>query len=428
MTTIEIFVLLIIAIFALTAKRERIIYFFIFFLPLNTFVKDVLTLYGGGNYFSMWKELIILLLFLRSLKEVNWNNFKILSLFLVFVIVSFLLTKDKGDGIPSFRDHFFTGILFITIASIPLQTKVLFNCAKTLFYVLIVFNIIGLLQVTIPAVRDTIDVVMSRIDTVDGYGNIIYNASSYYIMGIYRMSSIMEGPNVFGVTNAFVLLLHLFLLMRITRNNVLYKQTHSVIFKISLILSIVCLIASFSRAGFAIFIVGYILLLIFQGYKVYKTIITICVTLIPIILIALYISDDFNTIISGTLSGNEASSADRTNNLMRGLSGNTISLFGNGLGTCKIGSKHFTESSFVNFIFELGIIPFVFLLLFFLIVYFCSKKNIINNDFAILSSALIPPVLLACLFTINCYANPFLFIWWMFMAIGIKKCKYKLNY
>lgn len=427
MFALEFIFLLIILIFIFIAKREKILYFFIFFLPFNTFIKDVLTLYGGGNYFSMWKELLIITFFIKSYKQIKWNQVKSLSFFLICVIIVFILTGNKSDGIPAFRDHFFSGILFMVVVSIPLSTKMIFNSIKALFYSLIIFDIIGILQMINPTIRITIDMIMDRIDTIDGFGNIIYNASSYYIMGILRMSSIMEGPNVFGVTNALALLIHAFLTTMLKPSSIYYKSIKSIIFRISFVLCLICLIWSFSRAGFVIIIGGYILLLHFQGYKLYKTIVIALITIIPIVLITIYLSEEAQTIIISTLSGKEASAADRTNNLQQGLVLNTISFWGNGLGTCKIGSKHFTESSIVNFIFELGIIPFISWLAFFLTSYLKSKKNITQNDFAILSSSIIPPSLLICLVTINCYANPFLFIWWIFMAYGMKKNNYKLN-
>lgn len=430
MLIIEACILLGITFICIFAKDKRFpLYLLIFLLPFNTIIKECFSFFfHGGNIFSYWKECVVLVFFIRNIKLNKTSLIYMLYFSLFFVVITFYLFYSRNwvEGIASYRDLIFPYIIFIAIVSQQYNQRDIIKVVKVFVYSMLIINILGPIQMTL--LHDTINLVMSRITEIDELGNIYYKASSFKIMGFERMTSVMEGPNVFGVTNA----LNLIILWGIK----IYQEKYKIkiltkrVLLFMLIISFICLIASFSRAGWVIFFIGFMVLLKLNKISIYQYLtIVIAILLLSFAVCSIYFPNVIY-VFTESISGREASVEDRDRDILEGLTRALNTIIGHGLGTAdvrNVNKQVFTESSFLNIWYETGIIGITLLAITYMKIFYKTYIYRKYNEISKIAFSITLPSLLICAVTVNCYQNPYLFLWWILMALGSTKKQYENN-
>jgi len=399
--------------------------FFFLLLPFHAFIKAIFDFFGGGGVFAGWKEAAVLLLFLKlvSRKGVNVNVFVLFLqfLFLSFVTVYFLLFDNYKDALPTLRDHIFPILFFWVVSSLSFRPEDFFRLVQFLFVALFITGILGFIQYF--WLRIPIGFLMGNIDFVDSSGYISYSTVSHRIMGVERMSGILGGPNLFGVFSSIGFLLVLFGIQYGLNCYVTRKQKF--IFILLLFFVAVALLLSFSRAGWAMAIMGTIILITYLGYKEQiKYLFLFPLVGVVILTAGILLFPKAGEIILNSITGQEASIADRDNQLFTGLQVVFNEPFGHGVGSTDIrnpSATFFAESALINIGYEIGVLGlFVFFLMHFCIVFLLWRdaKTFIFARFAL---AVTIPALFVSLLSINTLSMPFVYFWWGALGIGFNK-------
>lgn len=423
---IEFILLVTIIIFSCRVKFINVLCLFILLLPFNLFIKSCFVHFNNstGEIYLYWKELVVIILFIRSylLSSTHTVSVKLkFNLFIIyfpFIVIYFLFFTDNySPAIPSIRNYIFPFLLMISVANMD---KINFSKIINIIIFLAIFlNLGGVIEHFF--IHKELQLFTGQIVDIRSDGYIEYSTTSHLILGMERMCGIIDaGPNMFGVVNSMLILIFLGVLFScINHNKFLY---------IALIFSILGLCLSFSRAGFGIFILGFFILLIrYKKYKKLSSIIFILFILIILFILFVIIFPEILMVIEATISGNEASSAARGENFINGLIKVFDNPFGLGLGVSdnRYSSKYFTESSFINMAIEIGLIGLFIWLSNFLISLSLLNRNKLN-PFSNISFAITCATLPICFLSVNPVAMPFYYFWCMLIGFGLNK-KWSFN-
>lgn len=422
----ELLILLPILCYALFAKKEQLIYLLVLGVPFHTFIKSTINFYwGGGELFSFWKEIVVLILLIKTFKGkiIKPDNglSTVIVAFSILVILFLLLSPVIGYAFPTLRDHIFPLLLLLCVACMPLNQNTLRKIIMYTCIVAILNCVMGFLQsflLNIP-----ISTLMGTIDFIDSAGYVQYKTTSFRIMGIERMSGIIGGPNSFGIYYGFIIVFITGVFMNLKRFPLSVLQKRTLI--LTLILSVSCIIFSFSRAGWVIALLGVFLLLRFNKIKIpvsyYIRVGMLGLIGAAVVLIQFpYVAE----VITNSVSGKEDSVADRGNNFSNALNLNLTEPWGHGLGTTDNrieGKEFFAESAFMNIFYEIGFVGFVILLsIHILIIKKCLDYKKLKSAFMPSTAlALTIPTILVCFVSINPYGIPYIYLWWLILGIGI---------
>ena len=414
-----------ISLYSLLVKDcRKIILLIIAILPFNSILKAFCLHNGGDGIFSFWKEIAILILFIRtytSISRIHISYNSLLKIY-VFIIMYFSIffiigTEIYGASMAfrTFRNIVFLPILLFIYPNLDMD-KTFIN---RFFYVTIIsatlMGLTGIIECHF-GYREFIRGYMGQIEEIGRDGTIYYKTSNLKIMGFERMSGLMGTPNQFG---NYMALSASFTYFCLKRKLIEYK--HYILLWGVFILIILCLIESFCRTAFAMFL----LILIITEYKskknIVKNIIIISTISIFLLYIATFINDTVSEIFSATFSGEEASSADRGNNFKKGIDFLFANPFGYGLGSTENSLKnyiYFSESAFLNLGIEAGVIAIILFLC------FCKKINNVllkcQNKLSIFSSSVIITNSICFLFA-NIFSTPYIYLFWFFTGIGLMR-------
>lgn len=406
-------------------SEDRILYLFLFLIPFHSFIKSCFNFfYGGGEIFSFWKEIVILIIALKVFRksESRLNPFIIFLIltFLIYVFVFFVVADGSASALPALRDHIFPLIFFIAISNIKLNV---------LFFKKIIYIItIGILLTDIFGViqhyffNQEISFIMGRIDFIDSEGFIQYTTTSARIMGFERMAGILGGgPNMFGIFNGYAIV---FLFGIVTNaNKTIIDKKELFFFKFVMLFSLVCMILSFSRAGWGISIIGVFLLLYFnkQINRVKYFSILLVAFLFTGIMISFFIPDAGDIIVN-SLSGKEASASKRGEMISNLIPRVLDEPFGHGLGTADNrykGHIFFAESAFINIAFEIGILGLFYLLTIHFVIIKEMFKFKKDNYFSKTAISITVGTLIISFFSVNPYGMPYIYFWWLILGLGV---------
>ncbi|WP_298453594.1 O-antigen ligase family protein [uncultured Prevotella sp.] len=430
---LQIIFVFLVVIYSLFVKDcRKIILLLLVLLPFNNILKTIFMHNGGDSIFSFWKEISIIILFFRvhlikREKQVGYINNKLIGTY-IFIVFYFFIFFIIGSGIfgASMAFRTFRNVAFLPILLFIFPSLVLDDIFKKKFLMSLMFSatLMGLFGVVECHLgfREAIRGYMGQIEEIGSDGTIYYNTTNLKIMGFDRMAGLIGTPNDFG---NYMALSASMIYYFIRRKIIEYK--HNEILWISFIFIILCLIESFCRTAFAMFL----LIIILTEYKsknnVLKNVIAISVASLLILYIATLVNDSVNEILSATFSGNEASSADRGNNFKRGIDFLVANPFGYGLGSTENSLKNyvfFSESSFLN----LGVEAGVFAIILFL--FFCKIINKVlyvhNNELSIYSSSVVITNSICFLFA-SIFGTPYIYIFWIFTCVGLMKSSSNIN-
>ncbi|WP_435354443.1 O-antigen ligase family protein [Emticicia sp. SJ17W-69] len=428
---LEIALFSIVVLSAIFIKKESLILLLIFFLPFHSFIKSFFQyFFNGGNIISVWKEVVILILLFKINKNHLFKSERLIKqliyLFFSIVVLYFITTDNLINAIPTLRDHLFPIFLFMSLLSMQISkeffTRIILFLAITAF----INVLMGFLQSFMFNIE--ISQLMGSIDFIDDNGYVKYKTSSARILGIERMAGILGGPNVFGVYMSFMIVIISALLLN-KEKGFLSKR---IIFLLLFLMSI-CLLFSFSRAGFFIAISGVMLLLYFNKTKnIGKTIIGLSFFSIVLSFIIFTYFPEKVQILELSLSSKEASAADRDDNFMKGITTIIEEPFGHGVGTTdnrNKGYKNFFESAILNITFEIGFLGIAIWICLHLFIVFkiWQKYNNRANIIVKIALAISLPLIVTSFFSINTYGMPIIYFWWICLGLGLSSMKTMTN-
>lgn len=405
----SILLVLIILIFCIIQKRPTpIICLLIFLLPLHEFIKQILIVkYSSPGIFPLWREIAIFFLFYKTYKSNHsYNRFQKFNYRVTFAIIFlniiyYSFAEDKDSAISALRLALMTTILFISLSSYNFTSKDLKKILYAGILSLLITSITGYIERFILYLP--IHLFMEHLEFKNGAYSFI--TTSFNIMNMPRMSGIMNGPNQYGVTVSFWLTI---LILLFFNNKIAHKK---IAFLISII-SGICLILSFSRAGW--FILGFsIVYYLFSTKKLtLRNLITISIITIFLIVLGMILMPETYDIISASLSGEEDSAAYRDDMILEALNRIILEPWGHGLGAGRTDSGTFTESSFVILLFEIGFITtWLYYFLFYQIIIVNLKKREKDTLKFILSSTCLASVIISFV-SVNFNEAPFMFYFW----------------
>lgn len=422
---VEIAILFLFILFCCKHSSKQILCFIFLFLPIHGTIKSIV-FHTGGELFSMWKELGLLIILLKERRSIfrGYNSIWRTYFFLCLcTLVYFFIGNISGyNGLSTLKKLLFPCLLTLCVAKINFNG----NDIKKLFcYILVgsfIINITGLIDFLSPSIRSVFRHLMNIEFYISENGTVLYDINSFTIMGYERVCGLMSGgPNQFGIFNAGILLICVIAILYC--NTIFNIKRYKIFIVISLCMSSLCLLLSFSRAGMAIVFIFLVIMSLTDSKLRSKTIFLMLI-LTSALIIGMIYSSQVEEIILGTLTGKEASSAARysmTNNALDFLLNHP---FGFGLGaTSGDKSVYFAESSLINFGIEVGVIGLFLLLLLILNIYRLIRNNKSNKTQSACGAFLIAYVATSFV-SVNTYENPFIYYAWLFFGFGLMNTGY----
>jgi hypothetical protein len=426
---IEGIVLFAILLSCILLKKENIILIFVILMPFHAFVKNCFSYFlDGGNMFAAWKEIAIIIFLVRlgkaGMLKISKDLILVICVYYVIIIFYFTVSDKFEDGVATLRDHIFPPLLLICISNCNLNSIFLKRLFNVILFTTFIVCLGGGLQLFV--YKLPVGFLMGSIDFIDSSGYIQYKSVAFRIMDFERMGGLIGGPNDFGLYLALSIVIIFGYLFY--KNGFTYKKRKYVIICIVLATSIICLLLSFSRAGWVIALGSIILMMRFYKIKInplitFSAILGFFLLLILLTIFTPYVSD----ILVSTFSGKEASAADRGNNFFSALATVIEEPLGHGLGKAIQPENSifvfYSESIFMNIGYEIGLFGLAWLIFFHIQILKAIRKlrNKYANPFVIISFALSTVTLIICLISVNPYGSPFLFFWWMVLGMGINK-------
>lgn len=419
----ELLFLVFVIIYCIKASPLNILLLIIVLLPIHGTIK-YLVFSQGGEFYSSWKEVAILILFVKTssltlIKPLK-SYFVLYCLFFVLVIFYLIIGLEYGLPIMSrLKQLLFPSLILFSISKL----KLTFNDVRKIIFFAgvgsIAINLTGLVDFLSPSVRILFRDLMRVGYVYDSMGNIYYDVSSFKIMGFDRVCGLMAGgPNQMGVYNAFVcfvcVIYWMFLKVKDRRLNLFWG--------VITLLSAFCLLTSFSRAGMAILTISLFFYALRLQTKHAIMFAYITVSLLALVLVFSMIYPQISEILMGTLTGKEASSAARGTMTLDALEFLFEHPFGFGIGASSYAHTNmnkyaiFAESSFINIAIDIGILGLLILTVMY---YKCYKAIHYRKNFLMyLGSYYLIANYIVSFVSVNPYENPYIYLSWIVFALS----------
>jgi hypothetical protein len=417
---LSIFYLTVYLLFCLRSKSETILCSLLFLLPLHAFLKQcVFFIDGDIGLTPVWREIAILMyaikIFLFEKHHKLQTPVMFLSvIFALLLVVYYFIGKDDPDAQSTLRIYLSLIVLLNSMSVANITKNLLNKLVKVMTVSVFIIAVSGILQhffFSIP-----VGLFMNAIEIIEG--NIKYATSSFHIMGFERMYGIVEGgPNMFGVGLSFSLSWMMLLLFKAKEYTV-----NRYFLLVSFLSGIFCLMMSFSRAGWILFVFVFLYHKFKTGniFSVLKYLITgIFVLSVLLIIVYMVFPDAFEVYIA-TFTMQEGSVATRGEMVRDSYESFLNNPFGLGLGY-GIADKGgtITESSFVLFAMELGIAGIIFL---FMYIFFFLKNIWKNRKHHIIYSNILAIVFIATVVafvSVNILRTTYTYYLFAIMGLGI---------
>lgn len=394
-------------------------------LPFHAFTKRCLEfLYNGGAIFSLWKEAVILILLTKIIYDrrkliLDRNLNGLVFFFVAYIILFFLFAKNHTSAVAPLRDHIFTLLIMIVFSNAAFNIT---NPSSFLIFPFIAFllsYLLGFVQLFL--LKVPLGFLMGRIEFIDSSGYIQYTTNSARILGIERMAGIIGGPNDFGLFVAISLLL--LFIFRFTKLSIYTSNLFKLVLTAGIAIGSFTLLYSFSRAGWAIFLGGILYFIAIYNIKIKQFLLVLPILAILTIFFVSRLDSSISKVYEKTFAGEEASSADRLNEVRRGIFEIFSSPVGHGLGTANNQYpdlvEFFAESAMVNILYEIGAFGYLVLLLIFFYLGRANFRNRKHNPFSALGYVIVVLSFMASIFSINTYGMPYILYSWALIGLGI---------
>lgn len=387
--------------------------------------------FKSGDLFSVWKELLVIILFfkLQSYKKITHNRILLIIIsFFCLALAYYLFTNNYINSLASLRNYTFPILIFICIGfkKINLNYNFISKAIVVTIIISIFFGFIEHFYMKLPFA-----LYKQIVDNIDVDGNVSYSSTSHKIMNVERMSGAFSGPNEFGV---FIAISFLFIIILLSNISIKRTQKYKLFFASIIILVCIgwCLLVSYSRAGWLIATLGSIVYFIVIKRARLSILFISIISIMLVSILLPFISSDINNIIINSFTLKESSASDRSNQFFRGFNTVLFEPFGHGVGTSDLRFKDslgfFVESAWWNIGYELGIIGLSLYLylhtLLFLRLYKCVNRGLkykiplTHYRFDILSTCLILPTLITGFISINVMSTTFIYYYWIILGLA----------
>lgn len=431
MVIVEILLILAFTAFCIRYSSAKILCLMFLLLPVHGTIKFMVFGYGG-NIFAMWKEIGIMAILIKTwnAKSLLSNNIKPL-LFLFFSCSAIFMIVGFTEGFKmssSIKRLVFPPLLALAASKIPFTQTSFKNLLLSIFVGSIVINITGVADFLSPSTRMIFRDMMRVGYVIAEDGTIYYDVSSFAIMGLDRASGLMAGgPNQLGVFNCGILMFCLIALLFFKKMFITQKQKF--VLYAATVMSTFLLLVSFSRAGWAMVAIAFFIL-IFKDKRMRKYAVGIAFTGILCLVFAVSLIPQVSTVVEGTFSGNEASSAARADMTQNSLDKMLENPFGYGLGASDRTNKNykgFAESSMINTGFETGVEGILILsMVIFCIIKLCYKNRFVYV-FAPFGYSFFIAYYITSWVSVNPFENPFVYYAWGLVGLSLNKSFTRTN-
>ncbi len=406
--------------FCLTKDKYWILNSFIILFPCHITIKQLLLHYFDNiGLFTIWYDVALLLLLVKTLigkHEKKLNGLLYVAILFIFITYYFLTYLFEGqldaEAISTFRIYFHCIILYIIGSIIIIDEKHLGGIYKSFINTCLLLTITGLIIYLL--FQSNWHYLMDHY-IINDYGLETYITSSFLIMGVERMFGLLPGPNQFGVLIALFMIILFFIKIQ------KYKVKKSILL-ISLILSIVCIVLSFSRAGWGIFIISLFMYnWVNHNYmKLLKFVVAFLFFLSILLILMNYFYPNYFEIIISSIDGSEASVSVRGDNITYISKYILNEPLGHGLGSGILeNGTPIAESSLMILLYEIGIIggfyyEFLILLLGIIILR-------INTSYSKYVFAIIIATIIISIFSMNVFQYPYVYYLWLIIGLSLNK-------
>lgn len=413
-----IFVLFISIFGCFVKDKRKILLVFAFILPLNDFLKNYFDILGGGTIFSFWKELLIVILFIRC--KLRFHVGKLLYLWefcALFYFIYFILGVMDFGAVSAFRTYRWLVVvpmLMLSISSLKLNEFWLKRIVTLLCFSSLFIAISGIIEIHC-GFRLPIRMWMGNVVSVSP-GYIEYNIPNFLMHNYDRMCGLMTSPNGFGNLMAIMCFILYFVLRKRLYSlhgfEKYFTYTCSFVF-------FVCLVESFCRTGWAQLLIGVMLVEYLNNRKSFvKYLFSMTLTVVLVVIILALVSDVFGEILEKTLTGEDASSATRGDNVLAGSVFLIEHFMGIGLGGCDITNDrflYFSESSFMNICIESGFLGGAVFYSFCMRIIFILRHKV--EIIASLSYIVLVLYVISSLPSVS-FSAPYGYIVWILVGVG----------
>ena len=410
---------LVVSIYGVVVKDKRnILLVLVFILPLNDFLKNYFDILGGGIVFSFWKELLILILFVRCGLKARVGKLLYLWEFSVFLYLAYFILGALNFGLVSaFRTYRWLVIvpmLMLSISTLKLDTDWLKRITVLLFISSLIMAFSGIVEIHC-GFRLPMRMWMGNVVSVSP-DYIEYNVPNFLMHNYDRMCGLMTTPNGFGNLMAIMCFISYFVL-----REHLYPLGDFLKYFIYICLFcfFICLVESFCRTGWVQLLIGIVIVEYLNNRKsFFKYLFSMAFTILFAIFVIALVSDVFWQILEKTMSGNDDSSALRGDNVLAGANFLIDHFMGIGLGGCDITNAsrlYFTESSFMNICIESGMLGGVLFYYFCLNIIFTLRRK--RGLLPILSYVSLILYVISSLPSVS-FSAPYGYIVWILVGLG----------
>lgn len=402
----------VIGIFCLLKTKEYVIGLYIILLPFHVFIKRCFEVYGGSaGLFPLWREIALIALFIKVIKDGNMKISRFGLLFCILIIDCYFYAVGNEVNAESasaiLRLYFLCFIAYISFSNIRLSINEIKVIIKSLLIVLVLMCITGYIERFL--IYTPYHIFMDHYETTRS-GMMIFKMPSYLIMGnIPRMCGFVNGPNQYGVTIAFILSIVLYCIMKLA--DIRKRSICVSIF----ILGTSCLLLSFSRAGWFILVATILMMLHYRYKSIFNIAIKVGIFLTGLLIIGYHIMPESVDVVLSSLSGEESSAAGRQGEISYAIEKIISQPFGHGLGSARNNEETLTESAHLILMYEIGVLGSFFYFIFYLI-------NLIKIKSRTGAYILIYPL---CLFSMLCGfvsvnfdEAPFMFFFWPLLGVS----------
>lgn len=409
---VELMFVLFVFLFCLIQNKTSIACLFIWLFPMHIALKQLFVVMGGGSYFVLWYDIVIFCFLVKALRSSRTKipfKYGIIGYLVVAFfcfLLSFFASPRDPESLTTFRTYLHCMALFIGFSSMSFNLKSLRKIYSHILYSTLFNGVIALIIYF--NYQMEWHIFLNHVDLTPN--GVVYSSPSFLIMGIERLFGLLGGPNQFG---AYMSVMILFLLIYKS-----YSTSSDILFRITLLISIACLILSFARAGWAVLVVSLCLKSILSGdvkkVLMFAMVLIACL-LVSVVVLYVFSPDLFNVVVS-TFNGEESSVAGRQDNVMNGIWEIVSTPWGHGLGAA-ISEKGapVAESSMVVMLYELGVGGTLYYISFVSYIVWKLKRNksVLSEHFV--SFAITSFIVSLISLTIISYPN----IYYLWMLLGL---------
>lgn len=382
--------------------------------PAHSTLKQLLFIStGGAGFFALWYDIAIFTLLFKALfiKHHHIRFIKSLLLLLgilsLYLLVSQMSSKPDTEALSTYRIYVHCICLFVALSIYKYSNRDLtvlknvFVCSTIIYSITAIFIYFFFQYET--------HILLGHIEYING--TMQYNSPSFLIMGIERMFGLVGGPNQFGMLIAIYILLLLLII-----NN---RAENLFIIKTALLLSIICCILTFSRAGWGIILITICCVNILKGKisKILGVLFLLSLILGVIFIILQLIAPDFANIIISSVTGEEASVSARGEIVKDGFTLILQNILGHGLGTgIEESGAPVAESSVVICLYEMGIVGTILLYYLLINISIYIFKSNVNYSKMLLSFTF--ATIIASVISMNPFQFPFIYFCWGILGLA----------